>query len=131
MMKNIIHSIRQRPLFRVLFNVIIALVLFSFFVSVPYVFAEVGRLDNPLKDEYGTLDKLIGALLKIIIKIGIPIAALFLVYAGFMFVTSRGEPKKLDTAKSIFWWTVVGTAIVVGAEVIRTVLTNTIGSITK
>ena len=108
------------------------MVLVGCFISVPPAFAAGGEsLTDPLKEGYGTVDMLIGALLKIIIKIGMPVAALFLVYAGFMFVTSKGDPKKLDTAKSIFLWTVIGTALVVGAETIRVVLTNTIGSITK
>ncbi len=131
MMKYLIHNLKYQPFYRILFSATIVLLLLGSCLSTLYVFAEGSKLDNPLKDEYSTVDKLIGALLKIIIKIGVPVAALFLVYAGFMFVTSQGEPKRLDTAKSILIWTIVGTFLVVGAMVIREVLTSTIGSITK
>lgn len=91
--------------------------------------AASGTLDNPLKAK--SFVELINALLSIVVMIGTPIAALFFVYAGFMFVTAQGEPKKLETAKSMFWWTVIGTAIIVGAEIILVVLTSTVGDILK
>lgn len=84
-------------------------------------------LENPLKAQSFT--ELINSVLEVIIAIGVPIAALFFVYAGFEFVTSQGDPKKLDTAKSMFFWTCVGTALIVGANVVLTILEATINSL--
>ena len=61
--------------------------------------------------------------------LGIPIAVLFLVYAGFLFVTARGSEEQLKKAKGILLWTIVGIAVLLGAKIIAEVLENTITSI--
>lgn len=122
MNRKIIHRIKSMLFSKGLVSSIMLVVL-----VVPYItIGANGNLDNPLKTE--TFSGLIQEILKIITLIGTPIAALFLVYAGFSFVTSQGDPKKLDTAKSMFWWTVIGTAIIVGAQVILAIITATVGS---
>src|SRR3972149_8741316 len=57
-------------------------------------------------------------------QIGLPIAALFLVWSGFLFVSARGDAKKLETAKSTFYWSVIGPALLVGASAIATALVD-------
>jgi len=55
---------------------------------------------------------------QILVTVGIPLAAIFIVWSGFLFLTARGNDQQLTKAKSTLWWTLVGTAIVVGAYAI-------------
>ncbi|MDO8523219.1 MAG: TrbC/VirB2 family protein [bacterium] len=78
--------------------------------------------ENPIKaNDFGTVVQAIAGLM---LKIGIPVATIFLLYAGFLFVTARGDETKLKTAKEVFWYTVIGTAIIVGASVIASAVVN-------
>ena len=116
-MQIIIHKIKNKTLFKALFWGIINVALApSTFAAYP---AETGggKLSNPLgKTE--SFAQLIAAIANIIMKVGIPIAAIFLIYSGLMFVTARGSEEQLKKAKNTFMWTVVGTGILLGAVVI-------------
>jgi len=59
----------------------------------------------------------------LIFVIGVPIITLSFAYAGFLMVTSSGNPSKKDEAKSIIGNAVVGLIILLGAWlIVRTVL---------
>jgi hypothetical protein len=59
----------------------------------------------------------------IVFVIGIPIVTLIFAYAGFLMVTSGGNPSKKDEAKSLIGNAVVGLIVLLGAWIIvRTVL---------
>ena len=73
-------------------------------------------LGNPIKA--GTFGQVVEKLAELLVKIGVPIAAIFLVWAGLLFVMARGDDKKIIAAKSTFYWTVLGTALIVGAYAI-------------
>jgi hypothetical protein len=64
------------------------------------------------------------AVADIMMKIGIPAAAIFLIYTGFLFVSARGDETKLKTAKEMFKYTVIGTAIITGAYFIASAVVN-------
>lgn len=61
-----------------------------------------------------------------VIEIGIPFAVLAIIFAGFRFViaSARGDEAGIRSAKTILWWTVVGTAVVVGAAAIAYAVVN-------
>ncbi len=124
MKKNFIHNSIKSFFSKEVISIIIVSAV------VPCIsLADSGALDNPLKAK--TFGELINSILDLILSLGTPIIIFFFIYAGFEFVTSRGDPKKLDTAKSMFWWTVIGAFIIVGARVILSILSNTIGGITN
>ena len=79
-------------------------------------------LQNPIKA--GSFAEVIQRIAKLMTEIGLPIAAIFLVWSGFLFVSARGDEKKLEAAKSAFYWTVIGTALIVGAYAIATAIVN-------
>lgn len=85
-------------------------------VSAAYV------ITNPIKAE--SFGEVVKGFAQLAAQIGLPIAALFLVWSGFLFVSARGDTKKLETAKSTFYWTVIGTALIVGAYAIATAVVN-------
>ncbi|MCH7883014.1 TrbC/VirB2 family protein [Patescibacteria group bacterium] len=80
------------------------------------------KLKNPLKyDDFG---KIIEGLAQAIATIGIPIAAIFIIYSGLLFVTARGNEEQLTKAKKTLGWTLIGTLLVVGAWVIAEALSS-------
>jgi hypothetical protein len=85
---------------------------------------EGGGLTNPLKS--CTFAGLVENIAKLAAQIGIPIAAIFIIYSGILFVTARGSEDKLNKAKTNFWWAIIGTAILLGAWVIAGAISTTI-----
>lgn len=81
-------------------------------------------LNNPIGN-VGDLYTLINAVLKVVVSIGTIIVVLALVYAGFLFIAARGNPEKINQAKSVFLWTVVGAIVLLGAEALSQVVQNT------
>jgi hypothetical protein len=86
------------------------------------------QIQNPLGPGTGVMDFL-KSLVGIIIRAGIPLVILALIYSGFLFVEAQGNPNKLITAKKTLLWTVVGSAVLLGAWTIVTILVNTVGAI--
>ncbi len=96
-------------------------------ITAKYAFA-AAAIPNPL----GTITnfgELINKIASIVLAIGIPVAAVFIIYAGFLFVTARGSEEQIKTAKTTLYWAIIGTALVVGAKVIATALQTTIQSL--
>lgn len=83
-------------------------------------------LDNPLGDKVNNLPAFIYMVLDIVFQIGAVLAVLFLMYVGFMFVTARGDPEKLQTARRAFLYTVIGIALLLGGKLVASVIGNTI-----
>ena len=79
-------------------------------------------IDNPLKAE--TIGELITTISDFAVTIGLPIAIIFIVYSGFLFVSARGNEKKLETAKEGFRWSIIGAAIIVGAKFLAEAIVN-------
>lgn len=79
-------------------------------------------LCNPLKS--CTFFEVIEKLARAITAIGIPFVAIMIVWGGFLYVTSQGDPKKLEAAKKTLLWALVGSAIVVGAVALATAVVN-------
>jgi hypothetical protein len=110
---------------KISFKIITA--LFSFFiVAVPiFVFAQI---DNPLKAG-STIPGFIATILGYIVKIG-GVAAIFaFIWAGFSFVKAQGNPTELEKAKTIFINTCIGVAVLLGAQLISTIIVNTLNSL--
>lgn len=70
------------------------------------------NIPNPLKGGAENLSELVGVLALWIFNLAIPIAVAMIVYAGVMFLISRGEPAKIIKAKQILLYAVVGLAII-------------------
>ncbi|MES2437175.1 MAG: pilin [Patescibacteria group bacterium] len=89
-------------------------------------------LDNPFDDDsgIGNLCDLINQILNIVAEIGAIVGVLFIIWAGFLFIKAQGKPEEIQKAKSTFYTTVIGLAILLGASVIAKVVFNTVSSIT-
>lgn len=81
-----------------------------------------GQFKNPLKS--ASFEALVQSLANWVAAIALPIAAMFIIYSGFLFVTAGGNEAKLKAAKTTFYWTIIGAAIVVGAWALATAIVN-------
>ena len=79
-------------------------------------FAQSGGIDNPLK--FDSFAAIIQEIARIATLVGLPVAVLFIVYSGFLYVTARGKETKVKKAHDVFLWSIVGTAIILGAYAI-------------
>lgn len=124
-MGKIIHSVKKFLLSKGFFWIIINMVLAH------KAFALEGEksanIPNPLGDT-ATFSELILKITNIVLKIGYPIAVIFIIYSGLLFVTARGSEEKLKTAKKTFLWAILGTAVLLGATVLAEAIKATIES---
>ena len=84
---------------------------------------------NPLGDKSVKFEDLQVRILDLVQKIALPIVVLMLIYTGFLFVMARGNDTKLTNARSMLTWTLVGAAIILGANLIANLLRNTVTEI--
>lgn len=61
-----------------------------------------------------------------ILKISIPFLALFIIFAGFKFVKSVGDPKGIEEAKQNLLYVIIGGAVILGCWVIVQVINGTV-----
>jgi|SRR3989344_2910194 len=61
---------------------------------------------------------------RLLMTIGIPLAAIFIIFTGFKYVAARGDPKAIEEAHKMLLWTLIGTAVIVGAYAIATAVVN-------
>ncbi len=94
------------------------------FVLLPFIAsAQSQSLKNPAN--VPDFQSFIANFLKAIVEISLPILTLFIVYAGFMFVTARGNSEKLADAKRNFLWVILGAILILGAWVLATLIAST------
>ncbi|MCA9364124.1 hypothetical protein KC727_02805 [Candidatus Kaiserbacteria bacterium] len=65
-------------------------------------------------------------IINIILVFARPIVVLFIMYAGFLYVTAQGDTTKLTTARNALLWSVIGGVVVFGATVIMEVIRGTV-----
>ena len=86
-------------------------------------------LDNPLGNKINNLPSFIYMILDLAFQIGAIFSVLAIIYVGFLFVSARGDPEKLKTARTAFLYTVIGIAVLLGAVLIATVIQSTISNV--
>jgi hypothetical protein len=87
-----------------------------------------GTYDFVVGNGVTTIPQFIHAVLSIVIRIGIPVASIFLIWAGFMFLTAQGNESKLTAAKKAFVWSCIGFGVLIGAWLLATAFQGVITS---
>lgn len=82
------------------------------------------KLTNPIKVD--DVNSFIKILLEGILRLGMPIVALAIIYSGFLFVAARGNAEKLSTAKDALTYTMIGAAILLGSWAIAILISETV-----
>lgn len=117
----------------VVVSVFLFLVLLPFITSAQVIVptgdgTNSGTINNPLP-AIKSIPEFIKIILEFVIKIGIPIVALAIIYSGFLFVSARGKPSELETAKRSLMYTLIGAAILLGAWAIAIMISETVLSL--
>lgn len=108
------------------------IILFGFLFLLPVISFAVGPMttpsgaviENPISSN--TVEEFIGKVLVGAIKIAIPVIALAIIYAGFLFVSAQGNDEKLTKAKNALLYTCIGAAILLGAWALANVIYDTV-----
>lgn len=87
------------------------------------------QLTNPLK--FSSITCLILAIIDVVLIFLIPVIVLYIMYAGFLFVKSQGNPGDLADAKKALVAGLIGGVIVLGARTILSVVEGTISAVTE
>ncbi len=85
-----------------------------------------GELQNPLGSNNKTIPDFLLKVIDILLVFLTPIIILYIMYAGFLFVTARGNTEQISTARSALLWAIVGGVIVLGAKIIISVIEGTV-----
>lgn len=111
-------------------KILISLLLILFATPLFFCFAaneggEVGPIfENPLKVE--SITDLLALVLDIVVQVGLVVIVFFIIFAGFTYVTARGNTSKIAQAHNALMATLIGAAIVLGSYAIASALKNTV-----
>ena len=117
-------------------NNLLTITLITFFVVIPVTsFADITntgcdpakQICNPITES--TIQGFIRTVLEGVLKIGIPLVALAVIYCGFLFVAARGNSEKLTKAKDALLYTLIGAAILLGSWAIAKLIADTVISL--
>lgn len=85
------------------------------------------ELKNPLT--FKTICGFLQAVFRAVLIVGIPIATLFIVWAGFLFVWARGNPEGLKKARDNAVYVLIGVAVFLGAWFLSQIIAATIAAL--
>lgn len=89
---------------------IISLIPFICLLLLPLILKAEIEIPNPLK--YNSFEELILNIIQFLFMLAIPVVALIIVIAAFILLTSGGEVKKVEQARNIIIWAIVGLIII-------------------
>lgn len=96
----------------------------------PFVTYAASSYQNPIT--YGgitSIPDLLLALVDLVFLIGVPIIVLFIIYAGFLFVSAGDNEAAIAKARTVFMWTVIGALVLLGAKAISAAIEGTVLSL--
>ncbi|MFA7216755.1 MAG: hypothetical protein WC095_02130 [Candidatus Paceibacterota bacterium] len=90
--------------------------------------SQVIRITNPLKQSVGNNlpDLLVAILNNVVMPIAAVASVMYIILAGFKYVTARGNSAKIQSAHENLLWALVGAGILLGAAGISKVLQSTV-----
>jgi len=72
-------------------------------------------IKNPLSVG-GNIEDILDAVTNLLLTIGLPLAGLMYLWAGFQFLTAGGQDKKITSAKQTLLWTTIGVVVLLAAK---------------
>ena len=114
MVTNILMMLRPRY--------IACIFVAKLFIFLPVLPVRAQSIENPLNVD--TIGDFLEAILVIVMVLAVPVIIFFIVYAGFLYVTARGNSEQVKKATSAFTYAIIGGLIVLGALVLVTVIQN-------
>jgi len=77
-------------------------------------------LENPIA--FNSIQDLLVAILNLIIVIATPIIVIFIIFAGFKYVTAQGNPGEIEKATKALTYAVIGGVLIIGAVAISQII---------
>jgi hypothetical protein len=109
----------QKALHKILTNILAFTI-----VALPAVtLAQNIGIKNPATS-IDSISGIVEAVVRIVRTIAIPFIVIMIMYTGWLFIAAQGNPDKLKGARTAFLWTMVGTMIVLSAELIASLIKN-------
>ncbi len=84
------------------------------------------ELKNPLA--FTSLQDFIVAILNIVIVIATPIVVIFIILAGFKYVTARGNASSIEEATRALTYAIIGGVLIIGAVAIAEIIKGLVTS---
>jgi hypothetical protein len=81
-------------------------------------------LNNPLSAP--SIEQLFIDIIGLAITLLTPLVVIFIILAGFKYVTARGKPEEIKKATAALTYAIIGGVIIIGAFAISTIIANTI-----
>lgn len=103
------------------------------FLSMPFLLFAQGSsattIANPLGATNTSVEAVMTKVMNVVVMVGAIVVVFFIIYSGFKFVTAGSSDTDRTKAKEIFYATVIGGAILLGADIIANVMIGTVNSI--
>jgi hypothetical protein len=80
------------------------------------------KLQNPLA--FDSIEDFIVAILNVVIVLMTPIVVIFIIFAGFKYVTARGNSEKIGQATQSLTYAIIGGVLIIGAVAIAQIIKN-------
>lgn len=80
------------------------------------------KFKNPIA--FPTIQDFLVAILNVVIVIATPIVVLFIIYAGFKYVTAQGKPEQIQEATKALTYAVIGGLVIISAVAIIKIIEN-------
>ena len=88
-------------------------------------------IQNPLGAKNSDVKSVLDLIMNIVELVGGIVVAFFIIFSGFKFVMAKGNPGEIEKAKDMFYATVIGGAILLGAGIIAEIVVTTVKTIQK
>jgi len=86
----------------------------------------LAKIENPLGVD--SFEELVQNVTNWLVRIAGPIGVIIIVYAGAKFLMAKGDPTKINEAKKILWYAIIGLAIVFAASGLVSLVRNIISA---
>lgn len=86
-------------------------------------------LENPLSN-ITSIPEFFLAIIDILMIFAIPFIVFFIIYAGFLYVTARGNAETIKKAHNALLYALIGGLLILGARTLLTIIENTVSQIT-
>jgi len=88
---------------------------------------ETVSLNNPIAAN--DINDLFMLIIDIVIIFAVPVIVFFIIYAGFMYVTARGNENTISKAHMALLYALIGGVLILGARVLITVVQGTVDEV--